>query len=46
MEDYKKMYYELFNKITDTIESLKKIQQESEENYISSPEDMSVDTDI
>ncbi len=30
MEDYKKMYYELFNKITDVIENLKKIQQEAE----------------
>ena len=39
MEDYKKMYYELFNKITDTIETLKKIQQEAEEAFISSNDD-------
>ena len=35
MEDYKKLYYELFNKITDIIEELEKIQQEAEERYIS-----------
>ena len=35
MEDYKKMYYELFNKITDVIENLKKIQQDAEESYLS-----------
>ncbi len=39
MEDYKKMYYELFNKITDAIENLKKIQQEAEEIYLSADED-------
>ncbi len=38
MEDYKKMYYELFNKITDVIETLTKIQQETEETFISSNE--------
>ena len=35
MDDYKKMYYELFNKITDAIENLKKIQQDAEESYLS-----------
>ena len=40
MEDYKKMYYELFNKITDIIENLKKIQQESEETFITSNNDV------
>ena len=39
MEDYKKMYFELFNKITDTIETLKKIQQESEETFITFNDD-------
>ena len=39
MEDYKKMYYELFNKITDVIENLKKIQQEAEEVYLSATAD-------
>ncbi|MBQ8588074.1 MAG: hypothetical protein IJ454_01645 [Clostridia bacterium] len=45
MEDYKKMYYELFNKITDTIETLKKIQQESEETFITSGENLSAVAD-
>ena len=39
MEDYKKMYYELFNKITDVIENLKKIQEEAEEIYLSATAD-------
>ncbi len=41
MEDYKKMYYELFNKITDVIETLKKIQQDAEERFISANDDIS-----
>ena len=45
MEDYKKMYYELFNKITDTIESLKKIQQEVEETFITSNDDVTIVAD-
>ena len=45
MSDYKKMYYELFNKITDVIESLTKIQQETEEIFISSNEDATSVTD-
>ena len=32
--DYKKMYFELFNKITDVIEDFKKIQQQTEEMYL------------
>ena len=36
MEDYKKMYYELFNKITDVIENLKQIQKQAEETFIAS----------
>ena len=35
MPDYKKMYFDLFNGITDTIESLKKLQKEAEERIIS-----------
>ena len=31
MPDYSEMYYELFNKVTDTIEALKQIQQHTEE---------------
>ena len=40
MEDYKKLYFELFNKITDTIENLKKIQQEAEETFVTSNDDV------
>ena len=35
MIDYQKMYYELFNEITDIIERLKQIQINAEEKYIS-----------
>lgn len=34
MEDYKEMYLKLFNKITEVIEELKKIQAETEEMYL------------
>ncbi len=34
MTDYKTMYFELFNKITDVIEELKSVQQRTEEIYI------------
>ena len=36
MPDYEKLYFELFNKITDTIELLKKAQKDAEEKFISS----------
>ena len=48
MSIYKKMYYRLFNKVTDAIESeskklsdeiLKQAQRETEEMYISSEEE-------
>ena len=45
MENYKKMYFELFNKITDIIENLKQIQMEAEETFITSEEKLSVATD-
>ena len=45
MEDYKKMYYELFNKITDIIENLKQIQSEAEETFITSGENLFAVTD-
>ena len=35
MIDYQKMYYELFNEITDIIEKLKQIQIDAEDKYIS-----------
>lgn len=34
MKDYKKMYYMLFNEITEIIERLKYIQQKAEEVFI------------
>ena len=34
MNDYKEMYYQLFNKITDIINSLMAVQQEMEKMYI------------
>ena len=34
MTDYKKLYYELFNKVTDVIEELKQIQYQMEEMYV------------
>ncbi len=40
MSDYKKMYYKMFNKITDIIEDLKKLQLETEEIYIETAENM------
>lgn len=36
MPDYEKLYFQLFNSITDVIEKLIKIQQESEEKYLNS----------
>jgi len=36
MPDYKTMYFQLFNKITDAINILQKAQKESEEKYIQS----------
>ncbi len=38
MMDYKEMYLLLFNKITETIECLEKIQQQAEEMYIAKEE--------
>lgn len=34
MPDYKKMYFELFNGITETIENLKKLQIDAEEKFM------------
>ena len=39
MPDYKEMYFELFNKLTDVIENLKNIQAEMEEKYINESDD-------
>ena len=40
MADYQKMYYDLFNKITDVIENLKQIQRKAEETFIASNDDI------
>lgn len=36
--DYKKLYYALFNQISDVIEQLKKIQQDAEERFLDEEE--------
>ena len=39
--DLKRQYLKLFNAITDTIENLKQVQREVEEEYIKAGEDTS-----
>ncbi len=39
MPDYKKLYLSLFNDVSDVIKNLQKVQQESEDRYLSSCED-------
>ena len=39
MDDYKSMYFSLFNQITDVIEQLKEIQSKAEEMYINASSD-------
>ena len=39
MNDYKEMYYQLFNQITDIINSLIEVQQEMEKMYIEADEE-------
>ena len=38
MADYKDMYYQLFNEVTDVIEKLKEIQRKMEELHAESDE--------
>jgi len=38
MDDYKKMYFHLFNKITVIINDLQEVQQQTEEMYIQQEE--------
>jgi hypothetical protein len=35
MDCYQKMYYKLFNKVTDVIGELQKVQRETEEMFLS-----------
>ncbi len=39
MPDYKKMYYSLFNQVSDAIKQLQEAQKESEEIFIDTAED-------
>ena len=39
MPDYKALYYNLFNAVTDTIKALKKAQQDAEELYLEQDDD-------
>ena len=39
MPDYKKLYFSLFNDVSDVIKALQKVQQETEERYLSSCEE-------
>lgn len=38
MPNYKEMYFELFNKITDVIIDLQEVQKKTEEMYLNSEE--------
>ncbi|MBR6609336.1 MAG: hypothetical protein IKK99_03865 [Oscillospiraceae bacterium] len=46
MENYKDLYYLLFNRVTDIIRQLKSIQQVSEEMFITFTESEAKSTDI
>lgn len=41
--DYKKLYFSLFNEVTDAIERLKLAQQLAEDEYIHDEEPISID---
>lgn len=45
MDNYKDLYYLLFNRITDIIEEMKSIQQLSEEMFITLQENTADDTE-
>lgn len=45
MDDYKDLYYLLFNRITDIIEEMKSIQQLSEEMFITLQENTADNTE-
>ena len=40
MTDYETMYHTLFNKITDIVEDLQQVQQQTEEMYINYEEEI------
>ena len=39
MPDYKKLYFELFNKVSDIIEELKEVQIKAEELFLEEDDD-------
>lgn len=39
MPDYKQMYFELFNKVSDIIEELQNVQKKMEETYVENSDD-------
>lgn len=39
MTDYKKLYYQLFNRVTDLITELQQIQIEAEERFMNEPDE-------
>ena len=39
MPDYKKLYFELFNKVSDIIEELKEVQIKTEEMFLEEDDD-------
>lgn len=46
MEDYKEMYYMLFNKVTDTISELQAVQMKTEQLIIASESKQNTDNRI
>lgn len=42
MENYEKMYFKLFNDITEVIHALERIQQEAEEMFLSQESEMKI----
>lgn len=44
MPNYKKLYFQLFNDVTDAIEKLKQAQIDAEDAYIEDDEDNEIDT--
>ena len=43
MPNYKKMYFRLFNQVSEAMQILQKAQQDGEEAFISDPEPAQVD---
>ena len=39
MEEFKELYFQIFNKLTDLTEEIKQLQQQMEEMYINTVDD-------